>query len=404
MTKALFNIGILCSRERYTFFLRALASHDIAAKTKDGRPLHPADFPAKFDWAGALRAWEEQGVEIAVVDDESFADKEAMISGLRQFCARAGERRRLRVIFVADVRRSATDEVFSRLASMGIWDVVSPGNASPLADQLCVLIAEPAVAPSAPEGAAGVEASAAAPEGVRRKESSRSRSGYGARGKSVIAVSGIMPRSGATNCSIVLARTLAMLGQKPALVVDKRTGSGLSKGYKSAAADDGKSYRINGVDIFPEVTAAQVPRKYSHVVVDLGYLGWGKKETTEEEKQKFAEFSKADLQVVYLPCTSPADFEYVSRFYSEQTAADLERYAIGVWGATDGLFAMLQEKFRSKAPEVFMWNVDVYRWPLSLDAVAADMVEVLRPVLPRGVADKAAQGAVPGAGAEDGNA
>ena len=36
-----------------------------------------------------------------------------------------------------------------------------------------------------------------------------------------------------------------------------------------------------------------------------------------------------------------------------------------------------------------MWNVDVYRWPLSLGQITPDIVEVLRPVLPRGVAEQA---------------
>ena len=93
--------------------------------------------------------------------------------------------------------------------------------------------------------------------------------------------------------------------------------------------------------------------------------------------------------MVYLPCASPADFEHLNRFFESRSAADLERYAIGVWGATDELFEMIRAKFREKAPEVFMWNVAVYRWPLSLGRLDRDMVEVLRPVLPRGVYTRA---------------
>jgi len=197
----------------------------------------------------------------------------------------------------------------------------------------------------------------------------------------------------------VLARTLAMLGQEPALIVDKRTGSGFQKGYRYALAPDGKSYRVNGVDVFPGESPAVVSRKYSHVVLDVGYLSWGLQTSSAEDQQKFIEFNKADLQVVYLPCSSPADFEYLTKFFESRSAAELERYAIGVWGATDQLFALLQAKFRQKAPEVFMWNVDVYRWPLSLNEVSPAIVEVLRPVLPRGVAQRALQEVAEKAGA-----
>lgn len=176
-----------------------------------------------------------------------------------------------------------------------------------------------------------------------------------------------------------------MLGRKTALIVDSRTGTGFRKGYRSAASADGKSFRVNGVDIFPDATPASLPRRYSHVVVDVGYPGWGLSHTAPGDAARLREFAKADLQVVYVPCVSPADFEYLNRFFDSQSAADLERYAIGVWGATDGIFEMLRAKVREKAPDVFMWNVDVYRWPLSLGELSADIVEVLRPVLPRGV-------------------
>lgn len=433
------TIGIFGTEERYGVYERVLAARGIVSATPDGRPLHQPDFAARPHFQQVLASWDSAGVDIVVVDDASFPDKSAMVSGIGRFMslprAQAGH---LRIIFVADPRRLSDDEIFARLASFGVTDTLLAGRDGSVADTLAQLIrnapragspaksgktanaanpANPAnvTAPANPAASASGSATPATPatpaaRAANTPASSAASSAsvsppgraalpprsdgpvspgesadFAARGKSIIAVAGIMPRAGATNCSIVLARTLAMLGRKPALIVDSRTGTGFRKGYRSAAFADGKSFRVNGVDIFPDAAPASLPRRYSHVVVDVGYPGWGLAHAAPDADARLREFARADLQVVYVPCVSPADFEYLNRFFESQTAADLERYAIGVWGATDELFDMLRAKFREKAPDVFMWNVDVYRWPLSLGELSADIVEVLRPVLPRGV-------------------
>ena len=393
------RLGIFTDEERYPVFRDMLRAHGIEPKGDDGELLHPDGFPASPDWRATLAAWDRAGVDVAIVDDAAFADKEAMVAGLGYFLSSPRPRSgHLRPVFVADTKRGDIRETLVKLASSGVYDLVLAAKGDVLAERLADAVRHPAkrsdVAPLIK--ASPVYRAAEAPDPVDRPLTRAEQVAFAARGKSVIAVAGIMPRSGATNCSIVLARHLAMLGQTPALVVDKRTGSGFTKGYRYAMASDGKSFRVNGVDIFPADGTAVVPRRYSHVVLDAGYLPWGQKAAgfPEDERQAHMaeEFSRADLQVVYLPCCSPADFEYLNRFFESQSAADLERYAIGVWGATDELFAMLEDKFLSKAPQAFLWNVAVYRWPLSLGEMTPDIVEVLRPVLPRGVADRALRG------------
>ena len=391
------RIGIFTSEERFPVFENMLRVQRILPDAEDGNLVHQERFSANPDWKKTLQEWDRAGVDVAIVDDAAFADKDAMVAGLGYFLASPQSRQeRLRPVFVADAKRDDVRDTLVKLASSGVYDLVIASKGASLADRLADAVRNPAkrsdVAPLIK--ASPVYHAAAAPAAADRPLTHTEQVQYAARGKSVIAVAGIMPRSGATNCSIVLARHLAMLGQTPALVVDKRTGSGFTKGYRYAMAPDGKSFRVNGVDIFPAESPAVVPRRYSHVVLDVGYLPWGQKGPSDDERlaRMGLEFSKADLQVVYLPCCSPADFEYLNRFFESQSASDLERYAIGVWGATDELFAMVRDKFAEKAPEVFMWNVEVYRWPLSLGKLTPDIVEVLRPVLPRGVADRALRG------------
>ena len=384
-------IAILADKSRFSYLENILRENGFSAD--DGVKLvHLDGFSTRFDWRRTLARFERAGVHAIIIDDDSFADADAMTAGIGYFqvaCKNAAKS--LRIIFVGSEDRGASDDVFVRLASSGVYDLVIPARDDDVAGRLCELLRQPACREDVASLIImtpvydGAVAPAPVDEPLTRSEQVR----IAARGKSVIAVAGIMPRSGATNCSIVLARHLVMLGQTPALVVDKRTGAGFQKGYRFAMASDGKSFRVNGVDIFPGDSASIVPRRYTHVVIDIGYLSWGLQSASAEEQQKVIEFNKADLQVVYLPCSSPADFEYLNRFFESRTRADLERYAIGVWGATSELFDMIRTRFREKAPEVFMWNVDVYRWPLSLGQVTPDIAEVLRPVLPRGVAEQA---------------
>ena len=399
------RIGIFTDDDRYPVFEDMLRVCGVLPDERVGGLLRPRESGAEPDWKKTLSEWDRAGVDVAIVDDAAFADKDAMVAALGYFLASPRPKSgHLRPVFVADTKRADVRDTLVRLASSGVYDLVVASKGDALAERLAAAIRHPAkradVAPLIK--ASPVYSASAAPPPTDAPLTRAEQVRYAARGKSVIAVAGIMPRSGATNCAIVLARHLVMLGQTPALVVDKRTGSGFMKGYRYAMASDGKSFRVNGVDVFAAESPAVVPRRYSHVVLDVGYLPWGQKTGAGEDDRMVrlaTEFSKADLQVVYLPCCSPADFEYLNRFFESQTAADLERYAIGVWGATDELFAMLRDKFREKAPQVFMWNVEVYRWPLSLGTMTADIVEALRPVLPRGEADKALRGLRKGGGA-----
>ena len=139
------KIGVFASNTRYSLFVRILQAGGIISDGDDDRLVHPEGFPARPRWAEALRAWERDGVDIAVVDDESFMDKAAMLSGLSRFALmQRTSGGGLHIIFVADLRRRADDAAFVRLASAGISDVVSPANDEPMAVQLvrAVLLAE----------------------------------------------------------------------------------------------------------------------------------------------------------------------------------------------------------------------------------------------------------------------
>lgn len=204
-----------------------------------------------------------------------------------------------------------------------------------------------------------------------------------ARGRSVIAVSGIMPRAGCSLASIAIARSLAMLGQSPALVVDPVSYEAYRSCYPDApVGSDGRSCRINGVHVMPGCSAA-APRGYTHTVLDLGYIGWGLDAPEEEQQRAAIEFRRADLQVVYVTCSNPMERAWLVRFVRSQHPADMSRYAIGVWGATEEIYQGIERSIHSKAPDAYMWRMPPIMWPLQLSEVPEGIEGALEPVLPR---------------------
>lgn len=208
---------------------------------------------------------------------------------------------------------------------------------------------------------------------------------YMARGRSVIAVAGTMMRAGSTTCSIALARSLVMMGQKPAIVVSQKMFDAFARHYKRAIGPDGASYVVNGVAVYQGVGPSAVPRSFTHVILDLGYLYWGLPVEDARMQQEIIEFGKADLQIVYITCCSPDEITWLERFTSSQRPADVNRYTMAVWGATQGIFQKLETLMHQSCPDAFMWQMPPVAWPFSLSEIPAGIVDALAPVLPRNV-------------------
>lgn len=208
---------------------------------------------------------------------------------------------------------------------------------------------------------------------------------YMARGRSVIAVAGTMMRAGSTTCSVALARSLVMMGQKPAIVVSQKMFEAFARHYKRAIGPDGASYIINGVAVYQGIGPSAVPRCFTHVILDLGYLYWGLPVEDARMQQEIIEFGKADLQIVYITCCSPDEITWLERFTSSQRPADVNRYTMAVWGATEGIFRKLETLMHQSCPDAFMWQMPPVAWPFSLSEIPDGIVDALAPVLPRTV-------------------
>lgn len=374
------KIGIVTTPERLAIFKKSL--EPIDAEVTGETAIAP-------DWRSVLGSWDALNFDVAIVDDASANDKASMQAAIRYFqSAPRPQSAHMRIIFFADAARSPQDAIFALLATDGVYDMVLPfRDASPLG-KLLSLIQYPAkrndvltlLGATAP---IVVTDPTAAPPPVAAPLTTEERTRFLARGQSVIAVAGIMPRAGASIAAIAIARTLVMLDQVPALVMDKASFEAYQSCYPAAVSEDGQSYKINGVTIFCGESPAVVPRRYTHVVLDLGYIGWGLAADTLEAQQAVIEFGKADLQIVYVTCTTPMERSWLKRFMASQAPADINRYALGIWGATSELYADLRDAILEKAPDAYIWAMPPLSWPLALAEIPEGVAGALEPVLPR---------------------
>ncbi len=374
------KIGVISNPDRFAVFEKTLERLDVELV---------AQTSVAPDWRAVLSAWDNLNFDICIIDDACVSDKQAMQSAIRYFQAMPRPvTAHMRLIFFSDPERNPQDKIFQMLATDGVWDMVLPfRDESPLA-KLLELIEFPAkrndvltlIAANSPVVVTDPQLT---PPPVDKPLSKTEEARYMARGQSVIAVAGIMPRAGSSLASIAFARSLVMLGQVPALVIDEEMYDAYQRSYPAAVSEDGKSYKINGVTIFCGRTPSVVPRRYTHVVLDLGYIGWGCDLSTVEAQQAVIEFGRADLQVVYITCTNPLERSWLKRFVVSQHPSDINRYALGVWGTTPDLFADLSESILSKAPDAYIWQMPALSWPLSLSKAPEGIVGALAPVLPR---------------------
>lgn len=375
------KIGIITSPDRLAVFEKSFE------RTPDVEIV--GETSVAPDWRAVLASWDNLNFDVAVIDDACANDKAAMQAAIRYFqAAPRPPAAHMRIVFFAAPERSAQDPLYSMLATDGVYDMVLPfRDKSPLG-KLVSLIEYPAkrndvltlLSATSP---VAVTDPAAVPPPLSAPLTTEERTRFMARGQSVVAVAGIMPRAGASLASIAIARSLVMLGQVPALVVDKLAYAAYQSCYPAAVAEDGQSYKVNGVTIFCGTSPSVVPRRYTHIVLDLGYIGWGLEASTVEGQQAVIEFGRADLQVVYVTCTNPMERGWLKRFMASQTPADINRYAIGIWGTTPDLYADLSASIKQQAPDAYIWAMPPLAWPLALAEIPDGVCGALAPVLPR---------------------
>lgn len=384
MEEKKYKIGVITDPNRLPAFQECF--HEIATLE--------AETSVSPNFQDLLIKWDRLNYDIAVVDDAAITDRSSMEAALRYFMSVPRERTaHMRLIFFAAANRIQSDPLFSVLATEGIYDMVLPFRDKSPVGKLMELVEYPAkrndVLTFINTIPPVVSDRKLAPPPVNAPLTPQEKTRFMSRGISTIAVAGIVPRAGSTLTAITIARTLVMLGQKPALVVNKADFQAYSVTYPAAMSDDGLSYVINGVTIFQGNSPSVVPRRYTHIILDLGYLGWGREQETIEEQQSVIEFHKADLQVVYVPCTNPTEREWLYRFMASQEPADINKYAIGIWGTTQELFESLSNAIYKKSPDVYLWSAEAVQWPLSLSKIPTGIAEALEPVLPRDVKLKA---------------
>lgn len=369
-----YRVALVSNRAGAVALARALATRldvDIAV-----------DDSVAPDWERTLPMWDGEGCDAVVIDDEKIEDKEAMLAGIRRFSrSPRNPEARMRVVFLSAASRAYDDPVFARLVGDGVFDIVFPEKDASPVERVVQLITHPAKLSDVSTVAAPECSAVAKP---KQPAPAKAEPVLVTRGRSVVAVVGTAPRSGCTNASIILARTLVLeLGQPVALVTNDVTFAAFAKHYPSALLADGSAVVVNRVHIFRGVSAGAVPRSFAHVVLDLGYPGWGLERPDERQQEAKIQFHKADLQVIYMPFSNPREVEWSIKAFADLTPADVNRCAMATWGADDEIFEQVAQRIRRLAPDAYLWQMPPVMWPLSLSERIDGCVGALSPVLPK---------------------
>ena len=334
------------------------------------------------NWTSQLRVWDSNGLDLAIVDDDSFEDKEAMIKGIENFMnqTRAADGH-LRIIFFPGPDREGDDEVFVRLAHVGVYDFFLPNKT--VEEDVYALFNLVRKPNRRDEVISYIVAKG--PESQNRF--------YGIKGKETVAVASLYPKAGVTTTAIVLARTIILAhrnhgctGKKMptvALGVSEEFFKALSMGYANSFDPRKGVYRLEGLLIFNTMTASRMPQ-CDYVVLDLGQLDLNKSMGELAGDERFRSFLSAGTKVVCVPYTNFVDLIQANEMFRQLSPEDLTAYKLAFWGIKDEYLEMLKENIAQKAVGNYSWKMPYCPWPYDLDKIDPATLYALKDILPKG--------------------
>lgn len=400
------KIGVLTGKGRADAFIRAFQDYDVRI-CLDHSTLREQ-----------LSEWDKDGYAAAVMDDVAIEDKQLMIEAMR-FISNAPRDRQaqLRPIFLASSKRPDSDPVYSVLATSGIYDLII-NQADPF-QALIDHIENPAkrgdvitYIDRVDLGPMNVtDLTTMTPEGVSEKTTLESPGSKGvdsypppdsclktpssamaasktepmpvispvddaiARSNKTISI-GVMvpyPRSGSTNLSQTVARSIALCEKKVALLVPSRDFKKLKKLYPSAVSNENNMVRVSGIDIyfgFKSDFAESI--LYDYVVVDFGSM------VIEDERiKKEAHYTKTDFHMVQIPLGSPNDIDAATQWIQSQTPQNLVDMTIMTYSATQEVHDRFVQEVHRKSPKTRFFIRGYQPWPLSLKGVPESISSAL---------------------------
>ena len=346
-------------------------------------------FDCKFDlctetlpnWTSQLRFWDSTGFDIAIIDDNSFSDKEAIIKGIENFMNQTrAQDGHLRIIFFPDAGREPDDDVFVRLAHVGVYDFFLPKSIEEDVNTLFNLVRKPN---RRDEVISYI---------VAKGHESETKF-YGIKGRETVAVASLYPKAGVTTTAIVLARTILLAyknrgltgKQMPsvALGVSEEFFKALSMGYANSFDPKKGVYRLEGLLIFNTMSASRMPQ-CDYVVLDLGQLDLNKTMGELAGDERYRSFLSAGTKVVCVPYTNFVDLIQANEMFRQLSPEDLTAYKLAFWGIKDEYLQMIKKNIAQKAVGNYSWKMPYCPWPYDLDKIDPSTIYALKDILPKG--------------------
>ena len=252
------RIVLLVAEEDYASWEAAFSFYDVSR-------VAPED-----DLTVALQAAAGQSTDLFVIQDGLLSD-ETILKGIQAFReASAQQNPLMRIVFLADEKRETPSYFFRVLVNLDVMDIIIPPKEKGADFNKYKEIAEVLAHPKCySDVVALLTGSVLNPRliGLSSSEEMRERT----RPQIRIAVGQIdQRRGGSTHTSILLARTLVLLGYKVAVFVDARTWKNLRRCYPRARCNAANGLIVlSGLDFYRNEGFARV-NGYDYVVADFG--------------------------------------------------------------------------------------------------------------------------------------
>ena len=307
---AQYKVMMYCKPQDFSRWKAALSFYQVSQASLD-EPLEKVLAQAASDQT-----------DLFVVLDGTQSSDDSFMSSVRAYMeAEHRPASDMRIAFVASRKRETPSYLFRVLANYDMYDIIVPPKVN-LADfNPYVEVAQVITVPKCySDVVAHLTGSIVNPKliGLSASEELRERS----RAQVRIAVAQIdQRRGGSTHTTLLLARTLVLLGYKVAVFLDSRTWKNLRRCYPRARCNMANGLiSLSGIDFYRNEGFARV-NGYDYVLADFGCARWIDLEVDEPTEKLGENFHTAQLAVltsVVSPLGDHASFERVLKIWQRK--------------------------------------------------------------------------------------
>ena len=367
------------------------------ARNSDGEIFRGDTAVGLPDFYQSLLYSEQHSRKIAIIDEASYSNRKAIFEGVGKFATDTANRMKgadTRIIYVFPEGYTAADlaKDINTLYDWGYYDVIVPESvfdekgtadtAAAKSEAICAAIAElvktkttqrEIIALRKP----GMSTPAAAPAPVEKAP--QVALNLDTRSRLTVSVASTCARGGATTLSMLLAGMLTLVADNVALVTDRETARALYSFMPGKSVRKNESlpqnFMYKGVRVYHDIPHTDVANGTRFVVMDLGVVGSEKDQKAKAREDGALEMSLA--RIMALPFGTPKDYAAARARFSASWN-DIERWAIGIWGADESHFNALREQLAERAPDAVVFRIPNVEGAFSTPQACVPLAELAR--------------------------